>query len=402
MNQKQGLWPKWGRATSVDKKQAPIFSSKYFLHGLGKAVWTRRGYEQFADEGYSRNVIANRAIGLVAGGVSQIRWKLFDVARSAKTELREHPLLALLLQPNPLMSHGSFLEAITSHRMISGNCYILAVGGGSNGQPPRELHLLRPDRVTVIAGKSGYPVAYRYSVNSSMQEYACGVGGKPGRVLHLKNFHPLNDFYGLSPVEAAAYSIDMHNQANSWNQALLQNAARPSGALVVKGGDGNGGTLSEEQYWRVKGQIDEQFSGTANAGRPLLLEGGLEWKEMSLSPREMDYIQAKNGAARDIALAFGVPPQLLGIPGDNTYSNLAEARLALWEQTILPMAQQLCDALNPWLGAYFPGQLKLECDLEQVSALFDRRQALWERLEKVSFLSEAEKREMAGFAPVAK
>lgn len=201
-------------------------------------------------------------------------------------------------------------------------------------------------------------------------------------------------------MEAAAYSIDMHNQANNWNQALLQNSARPSGALVVKTQDNNSGNLSEDQYWRIKNQIDEQFSGSANAGRPLLLEGGLEWKEMSLSPREMDYIEAKHSVARDIALAFGVPPQLLGIPGDNTYSNLAEARLALWEQTVLPLLKSICDGLGIWLGSYYTSDLKLEVDTNGISALAIRQEKLWQRLERATFLTDAEKRELAGFSSI--
>jgi phage portal protein BeeE len=75
-------------------------------------------------------------------------------------------------------------------------------------------------------------------------------------------------------MEAGAYAIDQHNEASKWNQALMQNGARPSGALVVqmnKDGDAN---LSEEQFERLKSQLDEQYSGHSNAGRPMLLEGG--------------------------------------------------------------------------------------------------------------------------------
>jgi HK97 family phage portal protein len=225
------------------------------------------------------------------------------------------------------------------------------------------------------------------------------ITGRSG-ILHVKTFHPLDDWYGMSPIEAAAYSIDQHNQASAWNQSLLQNGARPSGALVVKpGAEGMPGALSEEQYYRLKEQIDTQFSGAANAGRPLLLEGGLDWKEMSLSPRDMDFINSKYASARDVAFAFGLPPQLLGIPGDNTYSNLAEARLALWEQTILPMVDQLCDALNLWLLPHFGDRLELTYDTDSISALMPRREALWAQLEKASFLSDDEKRAMLGFAP---
>jgi HK97 family phage portal protein len=216
------------------------------------------------------------------------------------------------------------------------------------------------------------------------------------RILHLKSFHPLDDWYGMSPMEAAAYSIDQHNQCGAWNQALLQNGARPSGALMVKSGEGQSGTLTETQYTRLKAQLDEQFSGAINAGRPLLLEGGLEWKEMSLSPRDMDFISIKHSSARDVALAFGVPPQLLGIPGDNTFSNMQEARLALWEQTIIPLLTSVTDALNNWLVPMFDGALKLSLDADAIPALAAKRDAYWDRISKADFLSDDEKRKLLG------
>jgi HK97 family phage portal protein len=216
-------------------------------------------------------------------------------------------------------------------------------------------------------------------------------------ILHFKHFHPLHDYYGMSPMEAAAYSIDQHNQAARWNQALLQNGAKPSGALVIKtAADGSGGMLSDEQYSRIKSQVDDQYSGAINAGRPMLLEGGMDWKEMSLSPRDMDFIESKHSSARDIALAFGVPPQLLGIPGDNTYSNLVEARLALWEQTILPMMEHIAGCLNLWLTPHFGEGLRLEYDTESISALAPRREKIWTRVNEATFLSDEEKRKILG------
>ncbi len=380
-----------------EHKAAPPVMQCY-LHHPGQPVWSERRYAQFAEEGYIRNVIAHRAINMIASSCASVGWKLFaQDHHSTRQEIRQHPLLALLANPNILQEQAAFIESLVSYRLIGGNSYILAVG--PEQEAPRELHLLRPDRVSLIAGKNGYPAAYRHTMGNKATDYRINALTGQSRVLHLKAFHPMNDYYGLSPVEAAAYSIDMHNHANSWNQALLQNSARPSGALVVKQADSQPGHLSEDQYWRIKNQIDEQFSGTANAGRPLLLEGGLEWKEMSLSPREMDYIEAKHSAARDIALAFGVPPQLLGIPGDNTYSNLAEARLALWEQTVLPLLKMIADGFNGWLTGFYPGDLRIEADTNGISALALRQEKLWQRLERASFLTDNEKRELAGFGP---
>lgn len=374
---------------SLEQKSALALPSGYhaYLQTTGKPVWTNRNYKKFADEAYIRNVIAHQSIKKVATAAASVKLK---ITKDGQQLLDTHPLVKLLKCPNPSACGSELFEEIYSYKMIAGNTYLLAIGPEKGA--PLELHTLRPDRVSIIAGQNGLAAGYRYKLDGNKhKDYALD------RVLHLKYFNPLDDWYGLSPVEAAAYSIDQHNQAGEWNQALLQNGARPSGALVVRQDDGSaGGHLSEDQYNRVKSQIDEQFTGASNSGRPLLLEGGLEWKEMSMAPKDMDFINMKHSAARDIALAFGVPPQLLGIPGDNTYSNLAEARLALWEQTVLPQVEQFIEAINNWLVPMFDSGIKVEANLDEVPALLLRREKLWERVDMADFLSKDEKREMVG------
>jgi hypothetical protein len=175
---------------------------------------------------------------------------------------------------------------------------------------------------------------------------------------------------------------------------LLDNAARPSGALVYSGGDG---TLSEDQYERLKAELAESFSGSRNAGRPLLLEGGLDWKALSLSPKDMDFMEAKHGAAREIALAFGVPPLVLGIPGDATYANYQEANRSFWRQTVLPLAARTAQSLAHWLGPAWPGALRLEPDLDRIDALSVERGELWSRVGAADFLTRDEKRAAVGY-----
>src|SRR5690606_25121599 len=210
-----------------------------------------------------------------------------------------------------------FLESLYGHLLVSGNAYVEAVGVDGT---PRELHALRPDRMRVVPGADGWPAAYDYSVGTQTIRFAQGAGDAVAPILHLTLFHPADDHYGLSPMEAAATALDIHNAAGAWNKALLDNAARPSGALVV-----GGTTLTESQFDRLKGELEANYQGAAHAGRPLLLEGGLDWKPLSLSPKDMDFVEAKAAAAREIALAFGVPPLLLGLPGDSTHANYAEA-----------------------------------------------------------------------------
>src|SRR5205823_7588037 len=227
-----------------------------------------------------------------------------------------------------------------------------------------------------VAGPNGWPEAYEYSVDGSSLRFDQERGLPP--VLHLRLFNPLDDYYGLSPLEAAAKSIDVHNAAGAWNKAVLDNAARPSGALVFKAGET--ANLTAEQHARLKEELESTFQGSANAGRPMLLEGGLDWKPMSLSPKDMEFIETKHTAAREIALAFGVPPMLLGIPGDNTFANYAEANRTFWRQTVLPLVQRTAEALTNWLGPAFGSELTLSFDSDAVEALSIERAALWARV----------------------
>lgn len=384
-------WRPRARA-AAEVKSYPASSA--FMITPGQPVWSRRDTARFAEEGYRRNVVAHRAVSMIATAAGSVPWKLRENKARSWRYLEQHPLLKLLYRPNPQQGGTELCEALISHRLIAGNAYLHAVG--PKGAAPQELHVLRPDRVSILPGAGGIPKAYRYTIDQRNVDMPVDAISGQSRVLHLKHFHPLDDWYGLSPMEAAAYSIDQHNQCGAWNQALLQNGARPSGALMVKTAEGQGGTLTEAQFGRLRQQLDEQFSGPQNAGRPLLLEGGLEWTDMSLSPRDMDFIAVKNSSARDVALAFGVPPQLLGIPGDNTYANLQEARLALWEQTILPLIEHLTDALNNWLVPMFDAALELVPDQDAIPVLAAKRDAYWERISNAGFLTDDEKRRLLG------
>ncbi len=251
----------------------------------------------------------------------------------------------------------------------------------------RELYALRPDRMKVVPGPDGWPEAYEYTVAGRTVRFTDPGEGALSPILQLAQFHPLDDHYGFPPIEAAAVAVDLHNAAGTWNKALLDNSARPSGALVYQAKEG--GNLTTEQYERLKQELEQGFTGATRAGRPLLLEGGLDWKAMALTPKDMDFIEAKNGAAREIALAFGVPPMLLGIPGDNTYSNYQEANRAFWRVTVLPLLGRIADALGNWLGPAFTdgglrsggSTLRLWFDADQVDALSADRAALWGRVD---------------------
>jgi HK97 family phage portal protein len=334
-----------------------------------------RSYHARFDEVYRRNPVGQRAVRLVTGMLGGLT---IDGDERAVA----------------LVKAEGLLEAIAANLLLHGNAYVQLIADDRDA--PAELVQLRPERVSVVADDRGWPVAYLYRAGGSVDRVNRVDPLERQQVAHIKALHPRDDHYGMGCLEAATPAASVHNRASRWNKALLDNAARPSGALTYEPADGS--VLSAEQFQRLKEELGQEFSGGSNAGRPLLLEGGLKWQALSLTPADMDFVALKEGAARDIALAFGVPPVLVGLPGDATYANAREAGRALYRQTILPMTARILDALASMLSDWM-GEVRLAVDTDQISELADDRAKLWEQVGAAGFLSDAEKREMLGFGP---
>ena len=352
--------------------------------------WSPRDYATLVREGVMANAIAYRCVRMIAEAAASVPWLLYEGA----AEIETHPLLTLLRQPSKAENGPALFERWYAFLQCAGNAYLQAIV--ANGQV-RELHVLRPDRVSVVQDHNGWPRAYDYKVGSittRLNRYNSGF--LP--VLQARLFHPLDDSYGYSPIAAALSAIEIHNAGAEWTKALLDNAARPSGALIYRGPDGAPG-LTEDQFARLKTQMQEAYSG-ANVGKPMVLEGGLDWHAMSFTPNDMDFSDIRNSAAREIALAFGVPPMLLGIPGDNTYANYREANLAFWRSTVLPLVSRTGSSLTQWLAPKFGETLRIGFDTDAIDALALDRESTWDKLNAATFLTTDEKRAAAGYGAV--
>jgi HK97 family phage portal protein len=343
-------------------------------------------------DAYRKNVIVYRCVNLIAQSASHVPWL---VMKHNSTEIaKNHPIYSLLKKPNPEKAGADFFSEIIASKLLFGNAYILSTS--PHNLPPREIYLLHSPATEIIFDHN-IPIAYKYNSVNGSKLYPIDKISRVSKVLHLKNYNPINQHYGLSCLDAASMPIELHLHATHWNSSLLKNGARPSGALIVK--DSNG-YLSDEQFERLQNQLIDKFTGSSNSGRPLLLEGGLDWQEMSINPKDMDFIESKNSAAREIALAFGVPPQLLGIQGDNTYSNMQEARLALWEETLIPLLDKLSDSLGNWLSYWYQDEILIDFDRDSISALTEKRENLWAKISNSNFMTLNEKREFVGLPPI--
>ncbi|WP_226688312.1 phage portal protein [Ruegeria arenilitoris] len=353
----------------------------------GRVAWSPRDAVSLTRTGFSGNPVGFRSVKLIAEAAAALPLVLQDREQRYET----HPMLTLMRRPNAAQGRAELMETVFGQLLLSGNAYIEAVQA-EDGLPV-ELHVLRSDRMSVVPGADGWPKAYDYSVGGKTHRFSAEV------ICHIKSFHPQDDHYGFSPMQAAAMAIDVHNSASRWSKSLLDNAARPSGALVWKG-DGHG-VMAEDQFRRLSDEIEQNYRGARNAGRPMVLEGGLDWKPMGFSPSDMEFQKTKEAAAREIALAFGVPPMLLGIQGDATYSNYQEANRAFYRLTVLPLVTRVAAAVSEWLSGFSGEDLMLKPDLDQVPALATERDAHWARVSRADFLTDAEKRSLLGLPALA-
>jgi phage portal protein BeeE len=280
-----------------DSRAGPLIA----LTGAGRPRWTPRDYASLASEGFGKNPVVYRCVRMIAEAAASTPLTVFQDGVRADW----HPLAKLLAQPNPEQAGAEWLEGVYGALQTAGNAYVEAVGD----EAPEELWSLRPDRVKVIPGRGGWAQGYEYSVDGrSVTIGRAGDGWMP--VMHLKLFHPNDDHYGFSPLEAAAFAIDVHNASGAWNKALLDNAARPSGAgLWVQGGRAaDGGTVRGAEG----GAVDDAFGdaerrATDLAGRRPGLEAdvddpggdGLHRREACGGARDRPGVRGAAAAAGD-------------------------------------------------------------------------------------------------------
>jgi HK97 family phage portal protein len=383
---------KRGSVAALPEKKASATGRVVAWGNSGRVAWSARDLVSLARIGFQGNPMGFRAVKLISEAAAALPLILQDNDRRYDV----HPVLDLIRRPNGAQGRAEFFEAVYGHLLLSGNAYVEAVPGLT--KLPGELHVLRSDRMAVVPGADGWPVAYDYTVGGRAHRFAMGEGLQP--ICHIKTFHPQDDHYGFSPLQAAAVAVDVHTSASAWSKALLDNAARPSGAIVYKGSDGQS-QLSNDQYERLLGEMESHHQGARNAGRPMLLEGGLDWKPMGFSPSDMEFQKTKEAAGREIATAFGVPPMLMGIPGDATYANYQEANRAFYRLTVLPLVARVTAGIAHWLSVFSGEAVDLRPDLDQIPALAVERDQQWARVGAADFLTSAEKRVLLGLPRLA-
>tara|TARA_R100001440_G_scaffold64218_2_gene84616 strand:+ start:2097 stop:4313 length:2217 start_codon:yes stop_codon:yes gene_type:complete len=391
-----GLFDRFKKQTEqIQRKEAPrvLFNKVQAYQGTNN-----RKYKDYAKEGYQENAIVYKCVSMIANNASAVKIKVF----AGDNELDSHPLISLLERPNPLQSGVEYFHSLISYLLISGNSYMIK---DKETTAPTELYLLRPDRIHIKTGTSMIPEAYQYKLdNKVVNSYEVNPLTGYSQVKHIKLWNPLHDFLGLSPIVASAYNIDQHNLAGLHNVGLLKNGCTPSAMLKFQPTDETGAsaTLTDDQRAMLLQDLETRFSSSTNAGRPMLLEGDFDYVQMGLNPKDMDFLELMNMSAREIALCFGVPAQLVGI-ADQTYANVAEARLSLYEETIIPLLKRLESDLNEYLAPLYDGDLSIRYDIDSIDALSEKRRQIFANVSQgvqQGILTRNEARERLGLEPI--
>lgn len=378
-----------------ERKQTPVW--QIIVAGKeGSAVWSKINKAEAARI-YSRIDTVFSCIDMIAGACAQAEFKAVSKkADGTKVESFDHPALELLNRPAPNMSQQDLIYSHVAWKLISGDSYLFFNNGDDANfrKPPTELNCLRSDRMKIIPGDAGI-LAYEYELGGLKRRLPVDQISGASNVMHSKFFNPTDDFYGMALMEAAHRNIDIYESALKWNKSLLDNSCRPSGMFFWTGE----GTLGEEQRAQMKKMLDDH-TGPDNAGKPLIGGGKIDFKQLSLSPKDVEFLAAKEMTMKDIARVFKLPPILLNIGSDSTFTNMKEAKLSLWDDTVIPQMSCLVNELNNTLMPRYPGSEMLELDLANVTALEPRRESQWERARTADFLTINERRNIVGYEDV--
>jgi HK97 family phage portal protein len=377
-------WPFRNKKTEKKSSDSLVQYSQgiYYLGSSGSKNQRLKDYVK----GYELCDTVYSCVNMIVQSAVLVPWYVYRDKGDDVEEIEKHPLIDFMDHPGPGMDWTEYLTRSLSFFLTVGNAYTHKLIGsfGKYGQ----IEVLRPQLMTIKADK-GKITAYEYRIGGQLIIFP------PEEIIHVKTFHPDDPLYGLSPLQVLAKKIDISQFGELWTVALLENEARPSGALTIEQG------LSPDQRDKLKQELKDEYTGYQNAGKPLMLEGGWKWQSFAITPKEMEFLNSKKITMREICAAYKVAPELFGDNENKTYSNIKEARKALYQEAVLPLLGKFKTALNRELVPLFDANgVYLDYDVSGIDALSEDLDSLWERVlnaKREGTITRGEAREEMGY-----
>lgn len=348
--------------------------------------------QTYFEEGYKQNVVVYRCVREITRAMSQIDCDIYNGADYDDV----HPSNQFLKLANPRTTWQSFLQRMVTDYLLAGNAYCIAVKGT---QGPLELWHIPAQAVSVVSGKRGFPQEYKI-YGGEKGERVFPVDQVTGQcdLFHWADYDPTMINIGMGAMRPAALAADVHNNGLKWNASLLGNGAKPSGILRMKD------RPSAEAEQGLREWFTDNYSGSANAGRPAILTGEAEYIHLGHTPQDMDYLNAMKEMAKYIASSFGVPLPL--IDNDSaTFNNIEQAKERFYTDTVLPLLDDFLSSFGLWLFPMYGPQgkgLSIKYDRDSIPALEGLQTKQTARLSQEvagGMISIDEAREAKGYEP---
>lgn len=294
-------------------------------------------------------------------------------------EFEDHDVLELLQKPNADSTYTEFAQRLAGFLLITGDSYIL--GSGPVSRPPLEIAVVNPADITLQAdGKDGLlgTIQFNADVVSAFfireeveRRFRFFNKEETGEAWQIKTFNPRfssSNLGGMSPLQPIMPEIEQYLESSNHNLSLLKRGARPSGVFT------SADQLTDDQFERLKEQIDNWYSGSGNAGRPILAENGTSYADAMINNRDMDFLNLKKEVTLAIYARLRIPLPI--ISSDNmTLANMESSKLSLYDNATMPLANRLFQELTNFLMPRYraPQELIITFDPSQVESLTIRR-----------------------------
>lgn len=345
-----------------EQRETPIYSDPSLSYGTGPQ-WQDWNVKRAVKEGFKAHYAVHAVTTKLADCVKQPPWVLKRKTVDGSDIIDKHELVDLIRQPNPEEEWSTLVEGVDIFKSIAGNAYqLISQEGGVHIWP------LRPDRIQIKPDERGHIGAYEYDIGSGKKKRY-----EIEEVIHHRFFNPSDDFYGLSPLQAAARIVDTSNATIDWNKVAMDNRTRPD--MIFWPDD----ELKKEQYDLFRKQLTNQAQGKKSAKKTLIMPYKGKMQVMGFSAAEMDFLKSFSTYEDAVCWVFGVHPEALG-KSDTTFNNKEWATIAMWEgpveSRLRSMRAVYNHKFNLLFGTNWPpavGDLYLDFDMAGTPAITSRR-----------------------------
>lgn len=308
--------------------------------GLVERLFGREWSDSKYLETYSKSLYVYACVSKIAEKLASIDFKLNKIINSAGDveEVKDHPILDLLYKWNPFYTKEEALEIDTINRKLTGDSFILKIRN-EQGEIA-ELWNIRPDLVSIVNSPEKYISHYEITKSDGSKQRI-----EPEDIVHIRYPSPLKEYWGLSPLKPASLRIDTEEYGATYQRDFFLNNSRPDAILKSQI------ALNEQQQGEIRRAWENTHKGVGYNSKVAMLMGGMEYQQVSLSQREMDYIESMKATRDDILVAFKVPKPIIAI-SDSVGRSRAETE-SLQEiflsETIIPEVNRLVNKLNEQL-----------------------------------------------------